>query len=322
MMNRFRVSCLSVVGVTAIACAVFACSSSTNNAPSTGDGGGGGGGGGEAGSGTEGGGGGDGSSTAEGGTPAGPRGTILLTQSNIGASFNYSFNASFTNLMGTMAGGTLPTVTTIGSCTATVIATDSDAGLPAPVSGLNAGTISLAGSGTPASASLVYGPVMNQPGLSGYATAKGSTAIYAAGDMLSVTGAGGPDLPGFAAQTLAAPTQVVVTAPACNGTCPDLDRTQDLVVTWTGAGAGKVVVTFETIADTQAVIVQCKFDPAAGTGTVPAALLGKLDKAGDPNISGIEIISDANTVDFNVGAAATTFTIQHTNIQSLLTVSN
>ena len=326
-MNKLvRVSCLSVVGLAAAACSVFACSSSPNSAQDTADGGGGGGGGGgEGGSGTDGSAG-DGSSTADGGGTGGASGSILLTQSRLGTNFNYGLNAAFRAAMAgtTTMGGAPPTVTTMGACSATVIPTppDNDAGLPAARSGLNAGTITLGGSGMPTSALLMYGPFMGQPGLSGYAQVEGSTKIFTGGDTMTLSGAGGPDLPAFATQTLVAPTEVVITAPVCGGTCPDLDRTTDLVVTWTGASAGKVVVTFETIADAQVVILECSFDPAAGTGTVPAALLAKLDKAGDPNVSGAEIISDVNKVQFNVGGIPTTFTIQSTNIESTLTVSN
>jgi hypothetical protein len=186
---------------------------------------------------------------------------------------------------------------------------------------LNAGAITLAGTGTPATTMLVYGP-MGNTGFSNYATAMGTTAIYAGGDTFTLSGAGGPDLPVFGPQTLVTPSDVVVTAPVCGGTCPDLNRTMDLPVTWTGGGAGKVVVTFETIATMQVVLLQCKFDAAGGSGTVPAAVLAKLDKAGDPDVSGVFLISAANVVDFVVGTTPTTFTVQSSAVESSLTVSN
>jgi hypothetical protein len=320
MKKLARVSGLGLAVLTAVACSALACSSTTNTA-SNADGGGGGGG--EGGSVADGSAGGDGSSTVDGGTTA-PKGIILVTQTHLGSTFHYSIAAAFRAFVAPTGAGSAPTQTTMGPCTATVIPTppSSEAGTPMAVAGLNAGTLTITGAGTPASTMLAYGPVASQQGVPGYTAASGSTALFAGGDTMTVSGAGGADLPAFAAQSLVAPTQVAVTAPSCTGTCPDLDRTQDLTVAWTGAGAGKVVVTFETISDTQAVLLQCRFDATAGTGTVPATLLGKLDKAGDPNVSGIEQISDENDVDFMVGTAVTKLTIQHTNVQSLLTVSN
>jgi hypothetical protein len=319
MKKLVRDTSLGLAALTAVACSALACSSTTNTASNAADGGGGGG---EGGSATDGSAGGDGSSTVDGGSTA-PTGIILVTQTHLGSTFHYSISAQFRGFVAPTGSGPAPTQTTMGACTATVIPTAADdAGPPMAVAGLNAGTLTVTGTGMPASTMLAYGPVASQQGVPGYTAASGSTQLFAAGDTMTLSGAGGADLPAFAAQSLVTPTQVLVTAPACTGTCPDLDRTQDLTVAWTGAGAGKVVVTFETISDTQAVLLQCRFDATAGTGTVPAALLGKLDKAGDPNVSGIEQISDENEVAFTVGTAATTFTIQHTNVQSLLTVSN
>lgn len=320
MKKLVRVSCLGLAALTAVACSAVACSSTTNTASNAADGGGGGD---EGGSPADGSAGGDGSSTVDGGATA-PTGIILVTQTHLGSTFHYSIAAAFRAFVVPTGAGSAPTQTTMGACIATVIPTppSSEAGTPMAVAGLNAGTLTITGTGMPASTMLAYGPVASQQGVPGYTAASGSTALFTGGDTMTVSGAGGADLPAFAAQSLVTPTQVAVTAPACTGTCPDLDRTQDLTVAWTGAGAGKVVVTFETISDTQAVLLQCKFDATAGTGTVPAALLGKLDKAGDPNVSGIEQISDENDVDFTVGTAATKLTIQHTNVQSLLTVSN
>jgi hypothetical protein len=70
------------------------------------------------------------------------------------------------------------------------------------------------------------------------------------------------------------------------------------------------------------VLLECKFPAAGGSGTVPAALLAKLDKAGDPDVTGLLLISAANAVDFVVGTAPTTFTVQSSVVESSLTISN
>jgi hypothetical protein len=84
---------------------------------------------------------------------------------------------------------------------------------------------------------------------------------------------------------------------------------------------GKVLVSFESVAPTEVVLLQCKFDVSAGTGTVPSALLAKLGKAGDPDVTGIEQITPINEVSFLVGTAVTTFTIQSPDVESILVVS-
>lgn len=320
-----RVSCFSVVVAALVVFGAFACSSTTNQDQGALDGGGGGP---DGSTGPEdgggGGGGGDGSSSGEGGGDGGaatPMGTILVTQVHVGGNPSYSFSAAFFAPVVATSMGTAPTVTTVGDCTATQIPVDPNAVAPKGRSGLNAGAITLAGTGTPANAKLVYGPVANT-GFMNYSRAMGKTAIYAGGDTFTLSSAGGPDLPSFGPQTLVTPSDIVLTAPVCGGTCPDLNRTMDLPVTWTGGGAGKVVVTFETIATTQAVLLQCKFPASGGSGTVPAALLAKLDKAGDPDVTGLLLISAANVVDFVVGTAPTTFTVQSSTLESSLTVSN
>ena len=95
----------------------------------------------------------------------------------------------------------------------------------------------------------------------------------------------------------------------------------DLVVTWTGGGAGKVTLTFETISDAALVLLECKFAAAGGTGTVPTALLQKLEKAGSAGVTGVALITPNNEVTFPLGDGLATFHVQWAQIEWSLVVA-
>lgn len=84
--------------------------------------------------------------------------------------------------------------------------------------------------------------------------------------ILTVMGAG-DEVPMFGV-TLAGPDAVTITAPA-SGSVP---LASDLAVTWTGSSPGDVVVSMSALRE-GTVAVECRFEPSAGTGTVPTAAL-------------------------------------------------
>ncbi len=327
-MNKiFRATCLGVLGLAAASGGFLACSSTSatnNDGGTTGDGGSGG-----EGGGGDGGGGGD-SGGGDGSTGTRNVGLIRVTQFNFSGTYDFSANASFQRTM-------LSTVTpmpcpemvnvTMGACIASklCIPPATDAGMRIIPNTLNAGTITIAGgTGDAGAATLTYGPQVVGPYMfNGYKSVTSSLQFFAGGDMLTATGAGGADLPAIPTQTVVAPSDITVTAPACTGsTCPDVDRTVDLVATWTGGGAGKAFFTYESLSDRFAVIVSCNFDASAGTGTVPAALLAHLEKAGDPNIAGVFGIGVTNeTPSFMVSDIPTKFEVQGGGISGTLTIS-
>jgi len=102
--------------------------------------------------------------------------------------------------------------------------------------------------------------------------------MFAPGDMLSVSGAGGT-VPAFPAQTLTAPGAITVTAPLAGdaGTLV-IPTAQSLVVTWTGGVAGAhVIFTLNAFfASGASASTACSWDAAAGQGTVPASALAPL----------------------------------------------
>jgi hypothetical protein len=204
-------------------------------------------------------------------------------------------------------------ITTAGLCATIVcpatLGTDAGVVLLQP---LNAGDITVTGTGDAGPAVLHYGPIADA-GHVGYTAVKGTAQFFNGGDMVTATGAGGADLPPFASQAIVAPNDIALTSPACDKLrqCPDLDRTVDLIVTWTGGGAGKVVA---AIYGAEAEVL-CRFGAAGGTGTVPSALLSKLGPGGAS-----ETFVPVNELSLSVGSTATTFTVQGTAAGGLSTV--
>ena len=249
------------------------------------------------------------------------QGAIIVTQESLPATSvseridNYSINA----IWGPGSGLACKT-TTSGVCFARVCDISGlDGGTPTLFS-RDAGDITVTGVGA-SMATISFGPIHSTTSM-GYTPAQGMTLFYKAGDKLTAKGAGGADLPAFALQTLTAPGDIVLTSMGCAGSvCPDLDRTQDLVVTWTGGGAGKVGVLFETDSDVSHVDLTCDFDATAGTGTVPHALLMLLGKADSDVTSGIETILSYSRQSFTVGSTPTIFEAEVPVTQGLLTVS-
>ena len=222
---------------------------------------------------------------------------------------------------GSAPGGNVP----LGNDAGNTDAGTPDAGPPAASSGLNAGAITVAdGAAAAGSVTLNYGPFSETSSLMGYRPVSGDVQFFAGGDPITAAGAGGADLPAFPLQTVIAPSDITVTSPACTPSgCPALDRAADLNVAWTGGGAGKVFFTYETLSPSHVAIVSCQFDAAGGTGTVPAALLGHLEKAGDPGIAGVFAIGVTNEgPSFLVGDTPTKLEVQGSGLSGFLTISN
>ena len=132
---------------------------------------------------------------------------------------------------------------TMGACLASVICVPpaTDAGMPTVSDTLDVGNITIAGGSGDAGAPavLIYGPITAGPYMyKGYKDVAGNAQFFKGGDMLTATAAGGADLPAIPSQKVIAPSEVNVTAPACTVSgCPDVDRTVDLVATWTGGSS-------------------------------------------------------------------------------------
>ncbi len=276
----------------------------------------------DAGSGNAGDSGAPGQGQAEGGAPATAlSGAINLTQADVDGSFNYDVNVSFALRSASQiaANGIVCTASTIGKCVveACTISDDANAGATPSVTVLDAGTITVKGVGN-SQAALVFGLAAPQSTQKGYPSAHEDTQFFSGGDSITVQGAGGADLPAFTAHAVIAPSDVVITAPTCPDLiCPEVDRTQDLAVTWTGGGAGQLRASFETVGPNNTGTVFCTFDAAPGVGTVPKAALAVLGDISDGVTTGLQVFQSMSSVDFNVGDVPTTFTIQSANVEAL-----
>lgn len=257
---------------------------------------------------------GDGSIGAEGGSDGGGDASIThyasLTLAQPGPT-NYVASADFSS------GSSLCVTTMSGACYATVctIPPPVDGGAPpGPSVAPNAGDLTITGIRDAGAVTLTYGPI-GDAGSAGYFPKSGNAQFFKGGDLVTAAGAGGADLPAFATVSVAAPDDIVLTSPACAvATCPDLDRTVDLAVTWTGGGSGKLQAFFESIVSsgtTTVTALGCNFDSAAHAGTVPSALLMKLGKTGDPGVLvNAESFIPASFGAFTIGATQGSFNLE------------
>jgi hypothetical protein len=252
-------------------------------------------------------------------------GHIDLVQSQIASAFHYTLQGGFVRYADAVApaNGIMCTASTIGDClvSACTITEVADPGTPPVGTVLDAGLLTVTGAGA-SKAALKFGTVSPKSTQPGYPAVSADKQFFSGGDSIELVGAGGADLPAFKAQKLIAPNEIVLTAPACSGaSCPDVDRSKDLTVAWTAGGAGNLKASFETVGDTATAYVFCTFEAAAGTGTVPKAALAQLGDTRDGTTTGIELFASENETTFDVADVPTTFSLQISGIQALMTIS-
>lgn len=133
-------------------------------------------------------------------------------------------------------------------------------------------------------------------GTSFYDSVTTDTRLWDGGAALTITAAGGADIDPFSV-SVEAPATIQVTSPTLNlGGAPpiDVDRSADLTVTWMAGTGGEDVsvrVIGPEVEGEPNVTIECRFAPAAGTGTVPAAALGRINRAG-MGILGVDVSSE------------------------------
>ena len=296
MRSIIRITVVGIVGMWSIVGASLAgCSAANTDA--SGDGGIGGDGAvsqGDGATGDGGGGGGDGSTTTNG-----INSVILVT----GGGPRFSMTAAFRGMPAPVPAGCV--TKTVGGC----IATSCPAVDGILSSSLNAGAITVAGTGPDSPVTIRY-TAMGDAGLMGY-SARGNSQFFHGGDTITASGAGGPDVPAFAAQTVIAPNEIVVTSPACAAIkCPDIPRSHDATIAWTGGGAGKVEITYITDTDDGSKTLSCSFDASAGSGTIPSAALMMLDPGTAPGFYGLAIVYPMSTKTIMVGTLPTLLAAQ------------
>ena len=164
-----------------------------------------------------------------------------------------------------------------GGCAATTVTLLVEPGMGAFPEYRDAGDIHITGGLSPIA--IVKG------GSPYYQSITSDTRLWDAGATLTITAEGGADVDPFSA-SVPAPTNVVVTSPALplGGAPPvDVDRAADLTVTWEAGALGEAVrvqVVGPELDGEPYTTVECRFDPSAGTGTIPSAVLGHIDRTG------------------------------------------
>jgi hypothetical protein len=249
--------------------------------------------------------------TSSGGTSSGGEpytGTVSLGQSNLSGTETVTGLALFTKTPGAVTSTTC-TQTKSGSCTLNRCELG-DAGAPTEFS---AGTITITGGTLSAPITLTY------DASTGYSVFSSTTPIYTPGETFNVS-AVGADVAAFSGASAAAPSDIVVTSPS-GGTGTNLmyaiDESTDLVITWTGGSAGaEVDVNLSNLDDNSlALSASCMFDAAAGTGTIPMALLTQLGSF----TSGYLEMFPISTASVASANAAVTITVQGTPTAGIAT---
>ena len=177
-----------------------------------------------------------------------------------------SAQAGFWQLDGAQSPSTC-TITKSGACTLTECPPAGDGGVPLQPSRRSAGAITISGGSR---------TITLTPGTDGvYPTEVDSAnALYAGGETLTFTAAGDA-VPAFT-DTFLAPAVAQVTSPATpagNAALP-ISRDSDFSVSWSGGAAGDV--TIGIYPQPTGATITCTFPASAGSGSVPASLLGKL----------------------------------------------
>jgi hypothetical protein len=116
------------------------------------------------------------------------------------------------------------------------------------------------------------------PGILGSYLYNTTGPMFAPGDMLSVSAAGGT-VPAFGPESIAAPPAITVTAPLPGDAgVLVIPTSQSLAVTWTGGVTNaRVVLTLNALFSSGAsASTACSWDAVAGQGTIPASVLTPL----------------------------------------------
>ncbi len=137
--------------------------------------------------------------------------------------------------------------------------------------------------------------------------------FYRAGEVYTLAGSGGPDVPAFSV-SVTAPSAVTVTQPDLS-TLTGIDSNQDFVLRWQGNdGVGEIEVELMggTADDPDAIV--CRFADD-GEGVVPASLLAELRDALNANVSPVGnlpgfVVSGSGV---SIGQGGVTLTVSRVN---------
>jgi len=147
--------------------------------------------------------------------------------------------------------------------------------------------------------------------------------LFASEDTLTLE-ATGAEVPAFSGQSVKAPSDIQVTAPAfSNLGSTKFPRDSDLDVVWTGASFGDVLVTVTSVhMRVRAVTLSCTFQGSSGSATIPTTALGKLDRVDGNTITGAIGILPRTEARFNAGAWNIAFRVTAMGNGGFYTVTN
>jgi hypothetical protein len=241
-------------------------------------------------------------SAAPSGDAGGPAGTlkrgILSVQQSInsgGPPLTYASLAN-ANFFAQPAGpNNTCTGTTTGACSVLVckkVATPEGGALDAGDTSFSAGPITVT---TPLGVTL---DLKLNPDNS-YALVLGSDHLWDTGGTVTATAAGGV-VPAFT-QTVTPPSEAKLTT--FGGGPVSFPRSADLTVAWTNGGLGNVQVLLSTLAlgAGGSTAVQCSFPSAPGTATIPASVLGQLQRADGATVLGDFAFTPQTDATFTAG---------------------
>jgi hypothetical protein len=136
--------------------------------------------------------------------------------------------------------------------------------------------------------------------------------IFAGGETITFS-ASGAGVVAFS-DRLVAPAPLVVTSPVLTSNALSVDASKDLIFGWSGSSAGMLHFNLRTATIVASSLVSCQFEASALTGTIPAAMLQKLQKTGASTTGTLttdhsnakEVPAGDHLVHLAVGSIATT----------------
>jgi hypothetical protein len=134
---------------------------------------------------------------------------------------------------------------------------------------ISAGAITLTGGTRP----ITLAPAADQT----YPTLNVQTGLLFDPGATITFSAAGAEVPAFE-KSLAMPAKATITSPAeppSGSPFLTFDRGQDFTVTWSGGGEGLMQIALFGPDSSQ--LISCRFEASAGSGTLPASALGRLD---------------------------------------------
>jgi hypothetical protein len=174
----------------------------------------------------------------------------------------------------------------------------------------SAGPVSIGGT-------LLDGGMTITPRDGGYSIALAFARAWNGGETLTVS-APGDEVPAFSGQTVTAPNDFTLTAPACAAaSCGSASRSQPLTVSWTGGAATGLSATLTTTGQGRYINATCPL--GASPASIPAAVLAALPQSDAGYMTTLDVRA-SNQSTFAAGDYSVTFSAFGASRSGSLTV--